>query len=164
KSEAERKAMWEIRDDVFQMVHIAPLWAFDISVAIGDMEDYTQGIKANLTERWPNHHLMIFGHLGDGNLHVIVAVGDGSDETHHEVEKIVYDGVRKLNGSVSAEHGIGLEKRDYLSWTRSDQEIALMKQIKKIFDPNGILNPGKVFSDGKSYAHTPSPLERSAAE
>lgn len=147
KSEAERTAMWEIRDDVFQMVHIAPLWAFDISLSIGDMQTYTDDLKAKLNERWPDHHLMIFGHLGDGNLHVIVSVGDDADEVHHAVEQLVYSGVRDLNGSVSAEHGIGHEKRAYLNWTRSDDEIALMKGIKQIFDPNGILNPGKVFMD-----------------
>lgn len=162
KSEAERTAMWEIRDDVFQMVHIAPLWAFDISVAIGDMESYTSDLKAKLSARWPEHHLMIFGHLGDGNLHVIVAVGDDAVDTHHAVEELVYAGVRDLGGSVSAEHGIGLEKRDYLNWTRSEEEIALMLQIKSIFDPNGILNPGKVFKDASARPASSSPLDTAA--
>jgi FAD/FMN-containing dehydrogenase len=162
KSEAERDAMWEIRDDVFQLVHIAPLWAFDVSLAIGDMDTYTNDLKAALMKRWPEHRLMIFGHLGDGNLHVIVSVGDDSEEAHHAVEEVVYAGVRTLNGSVSAEHGIGLEKRDYLNWTRSDEEIALMKQIKALFDPKGILNPGKVFKDGTERLNAPSPLETAA--
>ncbi len=147
KNEAERRALWEIRDDVFQMAVIAPLFAFDIAVAISDMETYTTKLKATFMDKWPDHKLFIFGHLGDGNLHVIAAVGDGSDETHKAVEEAVYAGVRDLNGSVSAEHGIGLEKRAYLNWTRSPEEIVLMKQIKQIFDPKGIMNPGKLFDD-----------------
>lgn len=147
KNEAERLAMWEIRDDVFQMAHVAPLWSFDISVGIADMDDYIKDLKANLTTRWPGHNLFTFGHLGDGNLHVIVAVGDSSEEAHHTVEELVYGGVRALKGSISAEHGIGHDKRAWLSFTRSPEEIALMKQMKQLFDPKGILNPGKIFMD-----------------
>lgn len=147
KNDAERKAMWEIRDDVFQMAHVAPLWSFDISVGIADMDDYIKDLKAKLTQRWPTHNLFTFGHLGDGNLHVIVAVGDSSEETHHIVEELVYGGVRDLKGSISAEHGIGFDKKAYLSFTRAPEEIALMKQMKQLFDPKGILNPGKVFMD-----------------
>jgi FAD/FMN-containing dehydrogenase len=147
KNEAERKAMWEIRDDVNQMVAVWPLWSFDISVGIADMESYIKDLKDELTKRWPEHNLFTFGHLGDGNLHVIVAVGDGSEEAHHTVEGLVYGGVRALNGSISAEHGIGHDKRAYLSYTRSPEEISLMRQMKHLFDPKGILNPGKVFMD-----------------
>ncbi len=163
KNEAERKALWEIRDDVFQMGHVAPLWAFDISVGIADMDDYIKALKGKLTARWPDHNLFTFGHLGDGNLHVIVSVGDGSEETHHVVEELVYGGVRDLKGSVSAEHGIGLEKRGYLSYTRAPEEIALMKQMKQLFDPKGILNPGKLFMDEETAPEMASPLN-SAAE
>lgn len=147
KNDAERLALWEIRDDVFQMGHVAPLWAFDISVGIADMDDYIKDLKAKLTQRWPEHNLFTFGHLGDGNLHVIVAVGDSSEETHHIVEELVYGGVRDLKGSISAEHGIGFDKKAYLGFTRAPEEIALMKQMKHLFDPKGILNPGKVFMD-----------------
>lgn len=145
KTEAQRAAMWEIRDDVGQMAAVWPLWSFDISVGIADMDDYINQLKADLTARWPEHRLFTFGHLGDGNLHVIVAVGDGSEEAHHIVEELVYTGVRSRKGSISAEHGIGHDKRHYLDWTRDPAEIALMKQMKALFDPNGILNPGKVF-------------------
>lgn len=163
KNEAERRALWEIRDDVFQMVHIAPLWSFDIAVAISDMDDYIKTLRGKLSSKWPEHHLFVFGHLADGNLHVIVSVGDGSEEAHHIVEDMVYSGVRDLRGSVSAEHGIGLEKKAYLSWTRSPVEIALMRQMKQLFDPNGILNPGKLFiEDGDERPEASSPLNPAA--
>lgn len=148
KNEAERTAMWEIRDDVHQMGKIGrPLYAFDISVGIADMGNYIAETEEKLKARWSDSILFSFGHLGDGNLHVIVFAGDGSEQDHHSVEEIVYNGVKALNGSVSAEHGIGIDKREWLSYTRSDEEIAIMKQMKKLFDPKGILNPGKIFMD-----------------
>ena len=92
---------------------------------------------------------MVFGHLGDGNLHVIVGVKKGDLETRHEVEGIVYGPLRRCGGSVSAEHGIGIEKRDYLPLSRSAAEIAAMRAIKNALDPRGILNPGKVIDGGR---------------
>jgi FAD/FMN-containing dehydrogenase len=88
----------------------------------------------------------VFGHLGDGNLHLIPGVGDGSPEAHRAVEEIIYGALRRRDGSVSAEHGIGLEKRDYLSYSRNADEIQLMRSLKKAFDPKNILNPGKIFA------------------
>jgi FAD/FMN-containing dehydrogenase len=73
-------------------------------------------------------------------------VGDGSPEARHAVEHVIYDALRKRGGSVSAEHGIGLEKREYLSWTRNPAEITLMKSLKRALDPENILNPGKIFA------------------
>ena len=89
---------------------------------------------------------MIFGHMGDGNLHFCAGVGDGSPEAHKEVEDIIYGGVRARGGAVSAEHGIGLEKKPYLPWSRSPAELALMARIKRALDPHNILNPGKIFA------------------
>ena len=87
---------------------------------------------------------MVFGHLGDGNLHVIPGVGDGSKGARKAVEEIVYGALK--GGSVSAEHGIGLEKLEYLAYSRSPEEIALMRTLKHALDPRGILNPGKVIA------------------
>lgn len=87
---------------------------------------------------------MVFGHLGDGNLHVIAGVGDGGAEARRAVEAVFYGALRSRNGSISAEHGIGLEKRPYLGWSRGSEEIALMHSLKQTLDPRNILNPGKV--------------------
>jgi FAD/FMN-containing dehydrogenase len=83
--------------------------------------------------------------MGDGNLHVVAAVGSGAPEDKKRVNDTVYSVIRDLGGSVSAEHGIGTEKKDYLSWSRSPPEIALMRTLKRAIDPKGILNPGKIF-------------------
>ena len=146
KSQGERDRMWALRDDVAQVARNAPIFTFDVSLKLSAMEVYIRDVQESLRSRWPKATLMVFGHLGDGNLHLIPGVGDGSGETRHEVENIIYGALRKCGGSVSAEHGIGLEKRDYLAWSRNEQEIALMRTLKHAFDPHNILNPGKIFA------------------
>jgi len=145
KSQAERDAMWALRDDVGQVVHTYPMFTFDVSLKLADMESYIAEMKKGLAAKWPESSLMVFGHLGDGNLHVIPGrFPDANKETRRGVEAIVYGELRKRNGSVSAEHGIGLEKRPYLDWSRSAEEVALMHLLKRTLDPKNILNPGKV--------------------
>jgi FAD/FMN-containing dehydrogenase len=84
----------------------------------------------------------VFGHLGDGNLHVTIG---GPDEHADEVDDLVYGPIRSLGGSISAEHGIGRLKKRHLGRSRSAEEIALMRSIKATLDPDGILNPGVLF-------------------
>ncbi|MDK1024468.1 MAG: FAD-binding oxidoreductase [Gammaproteobacteria bacterium] len=147
QSQSDREAMWAIRDDVLQLGQNYPIFTFDISVSLDKMESYVSELKQTLAQRWPEHTCMIFGHLGDGNLHIIVGVGDGTEAAKHAVEEVVYQGLVNRGGSVSAEHGIGLQKKSYLSWSRSEPELEVMSLIKKALDPKGILNSGKVLSD-----------------
>jgi FAD/FMN-containing dehydrogenase len=145
KSIAERRAMWGLRDDVGQTARNAPIFAFDVSLQISDMEAYVEEVRSALLQRWPETcSLMTFGHLGDGNLHLIVGVGDRSPATRHTVEETVYGPLRRLGGSISAEHGIGLQKREFLCWSRSPEELTLMRTLKRALDPKNILNPGKI--------------------
>ncbi|MCF8469912.1 MAG: FAD-binding oxidoreductase [Parvibaculum sp.] len=147
KSQAERDAMWALRDDVAQVVNTFPIFAFDVSLKIADMESYIANVKRDLVAKWPESSLMVFGHLGDGNLHVIPGrFPDADIGTRRGVEAIVYGHLRERQGSVSAEHGIGLEKRPYLDWSRSPEEVALMHVLKRTLDPKNILNPGKVLA------------------
>ena len=146
QSQSDRDSMWAIRDDVGQVVQNSPIFTFDISVSLNKMESYVEEMQDDLDKQWADNSCMIFGHLGDGNLHIIVGVGDDSAETKKAVEETVYRGLTTRGGSVSAEHGIGLQKKDYLSWSRSEDEIALMLRIKKALDPKDILNPGKIFA------------------
>jgi len=146
KSKGECERLWALRDDVIQVAQNAPFFTFDVSLGIAGMESYVTEVREGLKARWPAMTLMVFGHLGDGNLHLIPGVGDGSSTARHEVEEIVYGALRKRGGSVSAEHGIGLEKREYLSYSRNTDEIAAMRTLKKAFDPRNILNPGKIFA------------------
>ena len=98
-------------------------------------------VKAMLERSVPGGRIAFLGHMGDGNLHV--AIGAGGDR--EAVEQCVYEPLRAVGGSVSAEHGIGLEKKPWLDVTRGPNEIAMMKQLKQLFDPNNILNRGKIF-------------------
>jgi FAD/FMN-containing dehydrogenase len=147
KSDAERRAMWALRDDVVQVGRNAPIFAFDVSLKISDMEAYVAEIRGALWQRWPaTASLMVFGHLGDGNLHVIAGVGDRSAESRRAVEDLIYGPLQRIGGSISAEHGIGRQKRDFLQLSRSAEEIAVMRSLKRALDPKNILNPGKIFS------------------
>ena len=90
--------------------------------------------------------LVVFGHVGDGNLHIILGAQPFTPDTRHRIEELVYTALIPHRGSISAEHGIGLEKRDWLQISRSPEEIALMRSLKTALDPKNILNPGKVLA------------------
>jgi FAD/FMN-containing dehydrogenase len=146
KSEAERRAFWALRDDVAQVVNGGMPVVFDISLPISAMERYVAALKAELPPAIGDHRLWIFGHLGDGNLHVIVQVPlKDYLALRPKIEALVYGPLGTFGGSVSAEHGIGLEKKPYLSVCRNDSELAVMRRLKAALDPAGILNPGKIF-------------------
>jgi FAD/FMN-containing dehydrogenase len=145
KSQDERQALWSLRDDVGQ-VHVGgrPV-VFDVSLPIARMQAYTDTVTAALQREIGAHRLFIFGHMGDGNLHVIVQVEpQDRDRLRPLIEALVYGPLSAFRGAVSAEHGIGLEKKPWLSISRSEQEIALMRRMKRALDPNGLLNPGKL--------------------
>jgi FAD/FMN-containing dehydrogenase len=144
-SEAERRAIWIIREDVWQPKHIAPLLTFDVSLPIENMQAYTAEVNEAVRQFAGENRSFVFGHMADGNLHLVVAAGD-DPTTRARVEQIVYTPLAAIGGSISAEHGIGLEKRAYLPLSRTPAEISTMKLIKRALDPKGILNPGKVFA------------------
>jgi FAD/FMN-containing dehydrogenase len=144
-SETERRAIWNIREDVWQPRHIAPLLTFDVSLPIENMKAYVEEVTGAVSGFAGENRSFVFGHMADGNLHLVIAAGDDA-ATRAKVEEMVYRPLAAIGGSVSAEHGIGLEKRAYLPLSRSAEEIATMRTIKRALDPKGILNPGKVFA------------------
>ena len=145
KSDLERRAMWAPREDVFQTRRLGPTHNFDVSMAIADMPAYLETLRSSLAQCVPAAQLIVFGHIADGNLHIVVAAGAAHEATFDAVERCVYEPLRSIAGSVSAEHGIGLERKAYLEISRSPAEIATMRALKAALDPRGILNPGKVF-------------------
>jgi FAD/FMN-containing dehydrogenase len=144
KSQAERDRMWALRDDVGQVARNGPIVTFDVSLPISEMEAYVARIRHDLTARWPSASCVVFGHLGDGNLHVIAGAGDRS--LRHAIEEVVYAPLQAIGGSISAEHGIGLQKREFLGVSRSPVELAVMRTLKDALDPKHILNPGKILA------------------
>lgn len=86
-----------------------------------------------------------FGHVADGNIHLVVGKQEQSDALIHEINTVIYGPLQSIGGSVSAEHGIGVHKKEYLHLCRSTEEIGLMKVMKAALDPDGLLNQGKIF-------------------
>lgn len=141
KSGTERDRIWAIRHDVEWIVTGAQ--NFDVSLRVTDVSDYVECLTAVVKAQLPDATVAAFGHLGDNNLHVSV-VGAADDESRRFVEECVYENLRPFAGAISAEHGIGLEKRAWLPVSRSAAEIDAMRALKRHFDPLATLNPGKV--------------------
>jgi len=149
-SETQAMAIWAIREDIEALFHVMfPAAAFDVSLPIQEMEKYVANLRQSLIDAWGDAvKFCIFGHLGDGNLHIVVSPRPWTDDVQSIAEAIVYKPLQAIGGSISAEHGIGLEKRDWLHISRSPEEIALMKTLKHALDPKGLLNPGKIWATG----------------
>jgi len=143
KSAAETRAIWEIREDFEPALTIPPFYLYDVSLPIRDMQAYIAEVEAKVGKRWSDGMCFTLGHMADGNLHIFVAPGEQGD-FHEESDRCVYDPLRQYGGSVSAEHGIGLEKLSWLPHSKSAAEIELMRALKRTLDPNNILNPGRV--------------------
>lgn len=156
QSESQRQQLWAMRDDVAQCFRDGPTIAFDVSLKISDMEAYVQQVRQGLDSAFEAPRCYVFGHMGDGNLHFVIGAGGHTPEIRHTVEACVYEPLRAIGGSVSAEHGVGLEKKPYLEISRSPAEIDLMRTLKRALDPKGLLNPGKIFdlqpAEGKNAA------------
>ncbi|MDI9864144.1 FAD-binding oxidoreductase [Flectobacillus sp. DC10W] len=147
KSQQELDWFWGIREQVeliFQVHH--PVFLFDVSLPINTMESYVEEIKGKLQNRFEQVACYAFGHMGDGNLHLFVSTDENHADTRHQVEEIVLTPLAAIGGSITAEHGVGLEKKMWLHLSRSQEEITLMKTLKTALDPKGILNRGKILA------------------
>ena len=144
KSESERDALWAIREDFEAITDVHPTFLYDVSLPIRHMDEYTRRVAAGLEKRWPGCKCYVLGHIGDGNLHFFVQPGFGDEGLHADSDKAVYEPLQDYGGSVSAEHGIGLEKKSWLNRSRSEAELALMRHLKRSLDPKNLLNPGKI--------------------
>ncbi|SEK01957.1 FAD-binding oxidoreductase [Paraburkholderia diazotrophica] len=138
------KQLWAYRETVGELLSkLKPHAAFDIGIPMDRMERLVEDARASLSERFPQQTHLFFGHLGDGNLHLLS--GPYADATDLlQVEELIYAAVSKAEGCISAEHGIGVIKGPFLHYSRSEPEIELMKKLKALLDPTGILNAGRV--------------------
>lgn len=150
QSEQQLENMWKLREYISETIaHWTP-YKNDISVTVGQVPAFLADIDQIVAKNYPDFEVVWFGHIGDGNLHLNILKPDNltKDEFFAQcavVNQWVFETVQKYNGSISAEHGVGMTKRDYLHYSRSAEEIAYMQAIKAVFDPNGIMNPGKIF-------------------
>ena len=148
-SDAQAAALWRLREGITESLAAYKPYKNDISVRISRVPAFMAEMQALLAEGYPDFDVVWFGHIGDGNLHINVLKPDGLDYPAfvaqcEQVTALLVDTLARHEGSISAEHGIGLVKKPWLSSVRSPAEIALMGGIKKVLDPNGILNPGKL--------------------
>lgn len=150
QSEAQAKTFWRYREQISESLSKYSPYKNDISVKISDVPEFVKELDGILSKNYPTWEVVWFGHIGDGNLHInILRPADMSKEDFvkecQKVDPLVFDLIKKHKGSISAEHGVGLTKKMFLNFTRSKSEIEFMKGIKKLFDPDGIINPGKIF-------------------
>ncbi|MFN4153869.1 MAG: FAD-binding oxidoreductase [Paracoccaceae bacterium] len=124
---------------------LGPHVAFDIGLPVARMDDFVCACRDALDKGIPDALSVYYGHIGDSNLHLIALSRTANAQPMAEIAGIVYATVRDFGGSVSAEHGIGLLKKPYLGYSRTPEELALMRRIKAALDPQSILNPGKIF-------------------
>jgi FAD/FMN-containing dehydrogenase len=152
QSEAQAAALWRLREGITESLAPHKPYKNDVSVRIGAVPAFLHAMQALLAREYPQFEVVWFGHIGDGNLHINVLKPEGLADAEfiaqcEHVTKLLAATLKEHGGSISAEHGIGLVKRPYLDSTRGAAEIVLMRGVRKVFDPNGVLNPGKLFAD-----------------
>ena len=148
KSEKERAALWAVREELrggFEPLQ--PCSVYDVGMALVDMPTFVEDVQRNMEAAYPGAKLIFYGHAGDGNLHLVVSVGKDRAGNDHDIDRIVYETVRTVRGSIAAEHGIGMSRLPFIGLTRSPAELALMARLKQALDPQGLLNPGKVVGE-----------------
>ncbi|RFF32260.1 FAD-binding oxidoreductase [Wenzhouxiangella sediminis] len=150
QSLTQAKELWRWREAISESISPMTPYKNDLSVRVSRVPEFLDALDRLVSEHYPEFEVVWFGHIGDGNLHMnVLRPEDWSIGNFHaagrELSPRVFELVRQFEGSVSAEHGVGLLKREDLHYTRSKAEIELMRQIKAAFDPEGIFNPGKVF-------------------
>jgi FAD/FMN-containing dehydrogenase len=144
KNSSEERDLWRVREDwAVDRAHPGGLW-YDVSVPIDRLAGYLQQVRSRLARYDARLRLFIVGHLADGNVHLTINAEQPIVERYADVAMRVYEGLKDLGGSFSAEHGIGLEKRDSLEHWAGAPRLKLMRAVKSAFDPGGIMNPGKV--------------------
>ncbi|KAF9015312.1 hypothetical protein BDQ17DRAFT_1340832 [Cyathus striatus] len=150
QSPAQFSSIWALREGVTEAVSKeGKAYKYDISVPLASFKDVVDGVREHLRSKGLLHdkavkHVIGYGHVGDGNLHLNVVADAYLPEIQDALEPYVYEVVSSLRGSISAEHGIGAAKTHALSYSKSVVAIELMRKIKTVFDPHGIMNPGKV--------------------
>ena len=150
QSDREIRSLWALRENISDSLAPERPYKNDIAVRIADVPEFLVAVDRLVNHRYPDLEVCWYGHIGDGNLHLNILKPANMDDAEfharcHHISPELFREVALRRGSVSAEHGVGLLKRDFLGYSRSAQEIAAMQAVKQVFDPNGVLNPGKLF-------------------
>lgn len=146
----QAESLWRLREDISESISRFSPYKNDIAVSVSRVPAFLKEVDELVSEAYPDFEIIWFGHIGDGNVHLnILKPEELSSATFVEicgrVSEQVFDIVSRHGGSISAEHGVGLLKKPFLHFSRSQAEINYMRSLKRVFDPDGILNPGKIF-------------------
>ena len=149
QSENQAEKLWQLREHISESIAPYKPYKNDIAVTVDKVSVFLNEVDDVVAEHYPDFEVIWFGHIGDGNLHLNILKPDSMAiadfvSACEKVNTWVFDIVARYEGSVSAEHGVGLLKKPYLKYSRSQAEIAYMQSIKKVFDPHSLLNPGKM--------------------
>jgi len=150
QSLTQAESLWRLREDISETIAQFTPYKNDIAVRVSAVPQFLKDVDSLVREQYPEFEIIWFGHIGDGNVHLNILKPENLEaqlffEQCGSVSNQVFSLVQQYGGSVSAEHGVGLLKKHYLNYSRDPQEIEYMRLIKQAFDPNGVLNPGKVF-------------------
>ncbi len=150
QSLSQAAELWKLREYISETISVFTPYKNDVSVLISYVPEFIKDIEAVVNANYPDFEICWFGHIGDGNLHLNILKPENLSkdeffEKCQSVNDLVFQTVQKYGGSVSAEHGVGMTKKPYLSYSRSETEIEYLKELKKVFDPKGIMNRGKIF-------------------
>ena len=150
QSLAQAEELWKLREYISETISVFTPYKNDVSVLISYVPEFIAEIDHIVSSNYPDFEVCWFGHIGDGNLHLNILKPENmsKDDFFAEcqiVNKYVFETVQKYGGSVSAEHGVGMTKKPYLNYSRSETEIEYLRAVKKVFDPNNIMNRGKIF-------------------
>jgi FAD/FMN-containing dehydrogenase len=149
QSEAQAADLWQLREGISESISSYTPYKNDVAVKVSAMPAFLMQVDAVVGEAYPDFEVCWYGHIGDGNLHlnILKPATLSIDEFFarcHRISPRIFEIVAWHDGSISAEHGVGLLKRDFLGYSRSAEEIAAMRALKSVFDPNGVMNPGKL--------------------
>jgi FAD/FMN-containing dehydrogenase len=150
QSEAQARQLWHLREDISSTIAKFTPYKNDIFVLITHVPAFIADVDVIVLANYPDFDIVWFGHIGDGNLHlnILKPANLNKDEFFAKcqlVNRAVFETVQKYDCSISAEHGVGMTKKPYLGYTRSKEEIVYLQAIRLVFDPNNIINPGKIF-------------------
>jgi FAD/FMN-containing dehydrogenase len=150
QSETQAKELWRLREDISESIAEHLPYKNDLAVRISKVPAFLAETDALLARHYPDFEVLWYGHIGDGNLHVNILKPPTMDhrtfiDKCESVNDLLFGILQQYGGSISAEHGVGLTKKPYLHYTRDRTELGYLRDIKQVFDPNGIMNPGKIF-------------------
>lgn len=150
QSVKQAEDLWRLREDISQSLAAFTPYKNDLSVRVSRVPEFLLQVELVVANHYPDFDIIWYGHIGDGNLHLNILKPANMDKQLFfancgTVSEEIFEIVGQMGGSVSAEHGVGLAKKAALCYSRSKEELAYLKGMKEVFDPNGIMNPGKLF-------------------